>query len=251
MAVIDAIYRYPVKGLSPEPLDVAAVAAGGTLALDRAFAVAHGSTDFDPAAPQPMSKRKFLQLMENERLATLSTRLEDDDATLVIERDGRQVSRGRLDQPVGRKLIEQFLDAYLKDEIRGPVRIVSAPGHHFADVPQPLVSLINRASVAELSRVAGTDVDPMRFRGNLYLDGLPAWAEFGWLGQEIALGDQVKAKVVARIERCAAVNVDPASGARDMNLPRLLNSAFGHVDMGVYAAITTGGEVRVGDALVA
>lgn len=251
MVHVDAIYRYPVKGLSPAAMDRVRLEPGGTLPLDRAFAIAHGSTDFDPAAPQPMSKRKFLQLMENERLATLATRLEDDDATLVIERDGRQVSRGRLDQPVGRKLIEQFLDAYMKDDIRGPVHIVSAPGHHFADVPTPLVSLINPASVAELSRVAGSPVDPLRFRGNVYLEGLPAWAEFDWVGREIAIGDQVRLKVVARIERCAAINVDPANGARDMNLPKLLNSAFGHVDMGVYAVVATGGEVGVGDTVAA
>ena len=251
MARLTAIYRYPVKGLSATPLDTATLEAGGTLPLDRAWAIAHGSTDFDAAAPKPMSKRKFLQLMENERLATLATRLEDDGVTLAIERGGRQVARGRLDQPVGRKLLEQFLDAYMQSEIRGAVRIVSAPGHHFADHPRPMVSLINRASVADLERIAGEPVDPMRFRGNLYLEDLPAWAEFDWVGQELAVGAEVRLQVVERIGRCAATNVNPGTGARDMNLPRLLQRGFGHVDMGVYAVVARGGTIKAGDDIVA
>jgi uncharacterized protein YcbX len=251
MARLATIYRYPVKGLSAAPLDRARLTPGGTLPGDRAWAIAHGSTEFDAAAPKPMSKRKFLQLMESERLATLASRLEADDITLTIERDGRQVARGRLDQPVGRKLIEQFLDAYMEADIRGAVRIVSAPGHHFADHPRPMVSLINRASVADLERVAGAPVDPMRFRGNLYLEDLPAWAEFDWLGREVAVGQEVRIQVVERIERCAAINVAPTTGARDMNLPRQLQRGFGHVDMGVYAVVTRGGTIAAGDAVAA
>jgi hypothetical protein len=187
--------------------------------------------------------------MENERLATLTTRLEDVTATLVIERAGKPVARGRLDQPLGRKLLEQFLDAYMKADIRGAVHIVSAPGHHFADDPRPMLSLINQASVGELARVAGAAIDPLRFRGNLYLDGLPAWREFDWLGREIAIGAEVRLQVVDRIQRCAATNVDPASGARDMNLPRLLTSAFSHADMGVYAVVARGGTITAGDSV--
>jgi uncharacterized protein YcbX len=247
MASVRSIYHYPVKGLTAAPLPRASLARGGTLPLDRAYAVAHGSTDFDPDRPVHLGKRKFLQLMENERLASLDARLDADGATLVIARDGRPVAQGRLDQPVGRRLLEQFLAAYLGAEVRGSPRIVSAPGHHFADDPRPMLSLINLASVADLARVAGGRLDPLRFRGNLYLAGLPAWAELSWLDRPVQIGRQARLRVVDRIARCAATNVDPRTGARDRNLPRSLRDAFGHVDMGVYAVVETGGEIAVDD----
>ena len=56
-------------------------------------------------------------------------------------------------------------------------------------------------------------------------------------------------RVARPIERCAATNVNPATAERDLNLPRALMRGFGHVHMGVYAAVTEGGEVAVGDAL--
>ena len=111
-----------------------------------------------------------------------------------------------------------------------------------------MISLINLASVKDLERVAGSDVDPLRFRGNLYLQGGEPWAEFGWLGKEISIG-RARAKVTARIDRCAAVNVNPANGERDMNLLKDLQKGLGHIDMGIYAKITATGAISAGDLL--
>ena len=46
---IAALYRYPVKGLSPEPLERVSLQAGGTFPGDRAFAIENGPSGFDPA----------------------------------------------------------------------------------------------------------------------------------------------------------------------------------------------------------
>ena len=91
--------------------------------------------------------------------------------------------------------------------------------------------------------------DPRRFRGNILIDGLPAWAEFAWLGHEIRIG-AARLKVVDRIARCAATNVNPDSAERDMNIPLTLRKGFGHIDMGVYALVvdgrgTFGGKVKL------
>ncbi len=93
-------------------------------------------------------------------------------------------------------------------------------------------------------------VDPLRFRANLYVEGLPAWAEFDWGGGEIEMGG-ARLRVIRRTERCAATNVNPETAARDMNIPLALKRGFGHVDMGVYAEVVTGGEVATGDRIVA
>lgn len=244
-----SLYRYPVKGLSPEPLHRASVAAGQTLPFDRAWAIENGPGRFDPAAPRHLPKINFLMLMRDERLATLRSQFDDATQTLTIQRDGKQVARGQLTTPLGRQLIEQFVAAYMKAELRGPPKIVHSPGHSFSDVAAKCVHVVNLASVRELERTLGRPVDPLRFRANLYLEGVAPWAEFGWTGKEIGVG-AVTLAAFARTTRCEATNVDPATGVRDMALPAHLQRTWGHQDFGIYARVVTGGEISVGAAVV-
>lgn len=248
--LIAGLYRYPVKGMSPEPLESAGIAPGGTMPSDRRFAIENGQGRFDPAAPRHLPKINFLMLMRNERLALLETRFDDASQTLSISRGGKHVASGRLGTRLGRQLVEQFLAAFMKDDLRGPPHIVEAEGHSFSDVPAKCLHIVNLASVRELERVAGRPVNPLRFRANVLLDGLPPWAEFQWLDKEVALG-QVRASVFARTQRCHATDVDPETAARDMALPALIERTWGHSDFGVYAKITQGGRMTVGDPFLA
>ena len=245
-ATIAQIHRYPVKGLSPETLSHASLTPGEGLPGDRRFALHVGTTPFDPDSPTWMAKTNFLMLMRDERLAKLRTRFDDASNVLTVERDGKRVAHGDLSEPNGRMVIEQFFAAYMGGETRRSPRVVSAPAHMFSDVAAKVVSIIGLASVRDLERVVRGRVDPLRFRANLYLEDLPAWAEFAWVGREIRLG-AVRAKVIKRIVRCAATNVDPQSGARDLNIPLAIERAYGHADCGVYAQILTPGEIRPGD----
>ena len=250
-ASIVSLYRYPVKGFSPEPLDIVNVGAEECFPWDRAYAVENGGRDFDPVAPQHMPKIKFLNLMRHERLAALETHFDEPSSALTILREGRQVAKGRMDQKVGRQIIEQFLAAYLPDDIRGAPKIVSADGHHFTDIAPTWLSVINLASVRELERVMKTAVDPMRFRGNIHVDGIAPWCEFDWVGQNLDVNGTTSIEVRERIQRCAATNVDPATGARDLTIPRALSDAFGHMDMGVYVSVTSPVTLAPGDTISA
>ena len=241
---IASLYRYPVKGLSPEPLQSVELKSGETLPFDRAYAIENGPGRFDVNAPRHLPKINFLMLMRDERLATLRSMFDDASETLTISRDGKQVARGQLTTPLGRQLIEQFLAAYMKTELRGPPKIVQAPGHSFSDMAAKCVHIINLASVREVERIIGRPVDPLRFRANLYLDGMEPWSEFGWLDREISVGP-TKLAVFARTQRCEATNVDPATGARDMAIPAHLMRAWGHQDFGVYAKVVKGGEIAI------
>ena len=124
-------------------------------------------------------------LMRDERLATLRTTFDDATESLTILRDGKQVARGQLTTPLGRQLIEQFIAAYMKAELRGAPKIVQRRGHSFSDMAAKCVHIVNLASVRELERAIGRPVDPLRFRANLYLEGVPPWAEFEWIDKEI------------------------------------------------------------------
>ena len=241
---IASLYRYPVKGLSPEPLQSVELKSGETLPFDRAYAIENGPGRFDANAPRHLPKINFLMLMRDERLATLRSMFDDASETLTISRDGKQVARGQLTTPLGRQLIEQFLAAYMKTELRGPPKIVQAPGHSFSDMAAKCVHIINLASVREVERIIGRPVDPLRFRANLYLDGMEPWSEFAWLDREISVGP-TKLAVFARTQRCEATNVDPATGARDMAIPAHLMRAWGHQDFGVYAKVMKGGEIAI------
>ncbi|HEY9347830.1 MAG TPA: MOSC domain-containing protein [Inquilinus sp.] len=241
------LYRYPVKGLSGQKLAATDLAAGETLPHDRRFAIVHGASQCDPTAPSWQPKRQFLQRMTDERLALLGIDYDDATEALTLKRDGKQVARGLLSLPIGQELINQFLNAFMKDP-RGALKIVSAPGIAFTDKPEKLVSLINLASVKDIERVTRAPVDPRRFRGNLILEGLPAWTEFDWIGRELTIGP-VRLRVVSRITRCAAINVNPATGERDLNIPKALMTGFGHADCGIYAEVLTGGRIAEGDTL--
>ena len=187
-------------------------------------------------------------LMRNERLAGLDARFDDATATLTLRRDGEVVAEARLDTDEGRRAIEAFLDRYAADELRGPAKVLHVDGFSFSDVPAKVVSLINLESVRDLGTRLGVAVNPLRFRGNIHVEGLPAWAELDLVGKRITIGDVVF-EGIDRIVRCAATNVNPVTAARDLAIPRSLLELYGHGDCGAYLRVVEGGELRVGAAV--
>jgi hypothetical protein len=188
-------------------------------------------------------------LMRNERLAALKTRFDPPSRTLVIGRAGHEAVRGDLGTSEGRGAIEGFFARFCADELRGPPRVLQAPGFSFSDVARKVVSIINLASVEALAQQMGTAIDPLRFRANVYLHGWPALSELDLVGKKIAIGGRARLKIVKRIVRCAATNVDPDTGARDLAIPEALQQAYGHADCGIYGEVVEAGEIAVGDGV--
>jgi uncharacterized protein YcbX len=244
-AELKALYRYPVKGLSGEALAHTTLAVGATLPGDRIYAIENGGGRFDANAPRHLPKIHFLMLMRNERLATLESKFEDGTHTLTLLRDGKRVARGQLSTTIGRRLIEQFFAAYMASELRGPPKIVYAEGHSFSDVAAKCLHIVNLASVRDLERTLSRPVNPLRFRANLYLDGLDPWVERDWPNKLIELGP-VRLAPFARTGRCEATNVDPATGARDLAIPAHLLRTWGHTEFGIYARVVEGGDLTPG-----
>jgi uncharacterized protein YcbX len=247
-AAIRAIYRYPVKGLSPQALEQTELSIGQTVPADRLYAIENGPSGFDPAAPAYFPKQRFLMLMRNERLAGLRTDFDPASHTLTIDWEGRQAARGDLRSKDGRLAIEAFFRRFMPKELRGPPKVLFGAGHSFSDVAKKVVSIINLASVAAVEAAAGAPVNPLRFRGNLYVAGWPAWHEFSLLASEITVG-AARLKVMKRIVRCAATNVDPDTGIRDLTIPATLMQTFDHADCGIYAQVIAGGDIAPGMTL--
>ena len=247
---VAALYRYPVKGLSPEKLGRATLEARAYFPGDRMFAIENGPSGFDPSAPEHQPKIKFLMLMKQEALARLKTRYDDATATLHITLEGEPVLAAPVTTEAGRATISAFFMRYIPGDLRGSPQWLRAPdGFRFTDSRAGYVSLINLASVAALEQRLDAPLDSLRFRSNIHLEGLPPWAEFDLLGQELVAPSGLRLKVTKRIDRCAATTVDPVTGIRDLPVVKTLMTAFGHVDCGVYCEIIAAGTLSEGERL--
>jgi uncharacterized protein YcbX len=249
-AEIASIYRYPVKGLTPETLERATLSPGQTLLADRRYAIENGPSGFDPAQPKWLPKPHFLMLMRDEWLAGLRTHFDDASHVLTIRHNGKIAVQGDLETAEGGAAIENFFASAWAGQIKGPPKVLSSQGHSFSDVARKVVSIINLASVRAIENMVGAPVHPLRFRANLYVEGWPAWHEFDLVDRTLKIGD-VKLSVVKRIVRCAAINVDPDTAERDLAIPQALQRRLGHADCGIYAEVIAGGSIAVGDTIAA
>lgn len=247
-----SIYRHPVKGLSPERLGAIALTAGGYFPNDRRYAIEVGPSGFDPENPRHISKQRFTVLARFPALARIKTRLDDARGVFHVGDTHGFGVETRLDTPEGRAGLERFLQAFLGEEASGALRVLESPeGHRFTDHPQGYISLINLASVRVLEQAIGQRVDPLRFRANLYVDGLTAFAEDAWVaGQAVRLGE-AELSVFKPIVRCIATHVNLDTGERDIDMVGMLREHFGRDTLGVYLSIASSGRIAEGDALQA
>lgn len=203
MPSIKALSRYPVKGLSPEPLDSVALRAGQAFPDDRRFAIAHGEAAVDRGNPRWLPKRAFLALDSLPALASLSTRWDPGSGWLEVLRQGRVMVAGDLRDDGGRRLLEDFFSEFAGRMARGRVRIVEAPDFSFTDAESPLVSIISHASLAALESSCGRTIDARRLRANIEVESSTPWEELTWVGRTLAIGE-LRLRVLEPILRCAA-----------------------------------------------
>lgn len=250
-----SITRFPVKGLTPQKLQAAQLTPDQPIAGDRRFALAHGGSAFDPAAPAFQKKAHFLTWIRNPPLAALDCSFDASGARITISKAGRVlVQDADLTSPISRPAVEKVvLDHLGPDATRGSVHVAEAPGAWFADVPDPFISIQNTATLLELGRKLGTPdqqvgapLDHRRLRGNLLVEGFAAWAEMKWVGAKLQIGETVL-QIEAVIGRCAATHVNPDTGVPDSDLVGLLNRDYGHNKCGVYGRVIQGGTIRPGD----
>jgi uncharacterized protein YcbX len=240
------IFRYPVKSLGGEALEEAVLAPGRGLAGDRAYALVPAGVDAH--APGWRPKSRCLALVRHAALARFAARLDEAGGVLAIDENGAVVVRGRPSDPADRARIEAALARRLPAELEAVALAAAGPDAMLSDVDVPLVSVVNLASVRALGAALGAEVAPLRFRANLYIEGLPGWCERGWAGRRASLGGAVL-EFIEPVIRCAATEVNPVGAARDLHVLRGLADGFGHAEMGVYAKVVAGGCARRGEAL--
>lgn len=247
MVAVSKIYRYPIKGLSAQPLSNVVLEADKPFPHDRIFALARPGAPIDRDDPKWAKKGLFVMLMLDENLARVSTFLDVDSLRLTVRQGNREVASVQLADAEERAKIENFF-WQLVPTLRAAPALVRSAGGHFMDKPDNVISLINLATVRALEAQWGVEIDPLRFRANIYIDGAKPWEEFDWVGSEIRIGGAI-CSVDRKNGRCGATNVNPQTGRRDLDIPGSLRAAFGHKNLGVYLIVREGGQIAVGDSV--
>ena len=111
-----------------------------------------------------------------------------------------------------------------------------------------LISLINLASVRDFAARSGLIIDHERFRANIVIDGMPAFAELELAKQIISIGS-VRFQVFSNIPRCKATNYPYKQIVADHNIPQQLHEIYDHIDFGIYLKPLENGVISLSNQL--
>lgn len=242
--VVAQIWRHPIKAHGAENLESVDLSSGKTLPWDRVWAVLHDVAKTDGGAW--VSCRNFTRGASYPSLMAIDASFDANSQEITLTHPDIAEIRFRPDEnPVA---FLEWVAPLLPPERPSPTGLLRATGLAMTDQSKPWVSILNLASLRALADRLGTTLDPRRFRGNIWIDGLPAWAEREWIGQKVSLGS-VELDVTQHITRCRATEVDPETGLRDVDTLGALHENWNHRDFGVFAQVTNDGTVTIGDTV--
>jgi MOSC domain-containing protein len=227
VGLVADLVRFPVKSFGGERLRRGFVGPFGLLG-DRRIAVVGEDGDIGTA-------RRAHRLLA---YAAHSTERESGEGAQVRAPDGRTLA---WDDPE--------LARALSADLGRPVRLVRSPASFHDAAP---LHLVTDASLTAMEGWLGGEVDRRRFRPNLVVeldDPEASFAEAGWMGRRLALGDGLTVEVVSPTERCAITTFDPDTLERDTRVLAALARERENL-FGVYARVLTPGWVAVGDPVV-
>ena len=260
MPRVAALYRYPMKGFTPEACDTLAISQDGRVAGDRVLGVRFADSPAPDDAWGP--KAGMLALVNTPGLARLHLSFDGQAHRLRIGLGRATLVEAALDA-AGRRHIAAALADFVQslDENplprhpeRLPLRVVGdgvSPRYH--DSEAGTVTLHGRGCLTALASSLGdATVSELRFRSNVAVEGLEAWAEQDWVGRRVRIGD-LDFDVVRAKTRCLATHANPETGERDLPVLTGLIQSFGR-DQPTFAVAmlpaTGPGQIRLGDEVV-
>ena len=259
---VTALYRYPVKSLTPEPCDSLEISPDGRVLGDRVLAFR-----FDDAGPASdvtwRQKSYFASLTHSPDLARIRCGYEPGTRRLWLRfPENDDVVEGSVDEPGDRMRIEQAMNEWYVQlaynpaamgRRRLPLRLVgdgSTGG--FSHSSHDFTSMHSRESLAEFAKAAGMEkVSELRFRTNVVIEGCNPWEEFDWAGRQIRIG-HTSFQVQKPVVRCLTTHADPQNGERNLDVLGTLTRIIGQREPVFSVSMTPadgGGHVHVGDAV--
>jgi hypothetical protein len=237
---VEAIFRYPVKSMRGEPLEVANL---GWHGLDGDRRLALRRTDNRSDFPW-LSASKLPELLLFTPLRREGDGREDgangDLPTHIRTPDGEEL-------PV-------FSEDLAKDVGRrygSPVEMMQLKHGVFDDAS---LSVIASDTVREIARLAGQSPDVRRFRPNVVVRLLrPApFQEDEWLGGVLSFGksdaDAPAVAVTMHDIRCSMVNLDPDTASPALEIMKAVVRANQN-NAGIYGTVTRTGRLAVGQTI--
>ncbi|MEM9970862.1 MAG: MOSC domain-containing protein [Pseudomonadota bacterium] len=242
-ATLSKIVRHPIKAVGRDELPSVALKAGQWMPFDRLWAVSHEKSKLTEDGWA--RKANFLRGVTDPQLMAVSAKFDPMLKEITLRHPKFDEVTVRPNDPEDTEELVDWLRRIWPDDLPAPTGIYRATNAHLTDVPDPWISINATASLDALSALAGQSLSPHRFRGNLWIDGLDAWQEKGWVGKTLKVGDAALA-VREEITRCKATMANPETGKRDVDTLDLL-SELGHMEFGVYAEVVDGGDISLGD----
>ncbi|MDD5266040.1 MAG: MOSC domain-containing protein [Methylococcales bacterium] len=257
MPRVVALYRYPVKGFTPEACEVLDVLDQGRIAGDRVLGIRFAnSVVMDDAWSK---KHEFIALVNTPGMARLQLRFNHQTLRLRISIDGNFWFDEALDD-YGRKRIAAAIENYVLqlDENplsfhpeRLPLRVVGdGITSRYQDNEAGQITLHSRESLAAVANAVGdADLSELRFRSNIAIEGLNAWEEQSWVGRKIRIGE-VMFEVLTPKGRCLATQANPYTGERDLPILKTLVYSFNQEKPTFAIGMVTrgaGGKIYLGD----
>lgn len=259
MPRVSALYRYPIKGFTPEERKELVLTNTGRIVGDRvlSFRFPRGATPQDQGGRDYWPKGDGLCLRDFPALALL--RLKYHDGIVRLEAPhGLLVEASAMEQPG--VLIKAVLDFLT---VADETDRIHKPGHlpleligdgvtaRFQDRAKGFVSAHSRSSLASLSDAVGVNLDDRRFRSNVAISGWEPWTEAELIGRKLRIGDVVF-DVDSPIIRCLATHANPDTGVRDAAVMTTLTRTIG-LDQPAFGILLLptpeqeGAVIRVGD----
>ena len=259
MPHVAALYRYPVKGFTPETPESLTITDDGRVAGDRVLGFRFADT---PEADDAWSsKHGMVVLVNTPGLAKLRLRFDDANMRLSITLDGAPFADEALDDAGRRRLCDAIAE-YVLSLPEGP--LAGHPEHlplrlvgdgrtpRLTDRPDGYVTLHGRDSLSALAYALNdADVSEVRFRSNVAVEGLEAWQEQEWIGKTLRIGD-VPFRAHAPVVRCLATHANPVTGVRDHQVMTTLTHAFSQEKptFAICLVPEAPGVIRLGDELM-
>ena len=239
---VGSILRHPLKSIGREALGEVTLEPGKWMPFDRKWAIAHERSKLEGDWGR---KVNFLRGVAAPNLMAVEAKLDTTTKDLTLTHPKEGDITVNLSQPGGEAALLEWLHHLWPIDLPAPTGLYKAAAAHLTDVPDPWIAINTNASLKALSHRVGMELSPHRFRGNLWLDGTGPWEEMDWVGKRLQIGEVVLV-VKEQITRCKATMANPETGQRDADVLEALND-LGHQEFGVYAEVTQGGRISIGD----
>lgn len=245
MKTISQLYRHPIKAHGYESIASTMLEVEKTFPLDRAWAVVHEASKIDRETSKWEHCANFSRGAKAPKLMAIKSTYVEDTGLITLTHPEKEPITFNPDDD-DNSIFLSWVQSLMPLNRAQSVFITKRQNRGKTDTDFPSISINSRTSLDEFSQVSGTDPSPLRWRGNIWVEGFKPWEEFNWVGKSLHIGDAV-IKIIKPIDRCRSTVVNPETGETDIDTLKVLKKNWGHSHFGVYGIVSHAGEIKIGD----